>query len=539
ERSPGRMVVFIDDFHRLQTRRFARSHGRSARSPSTEIDRALLRLLRLPNARVSFVISGRGRPRIADQAQRLAGCVEIASDELRFSNEEAGRLLQAAALSAEQVDRLTAHTDGWPIALAMARQWLGDGLHVDEVLHALARPGRDLHGYIAAEILRSLAPAEREFLMRISVADRFCPPLAETLCPEQQVAGVLASLERKDLLVSLWDGGDRWLRCHRLLSDAALEVLQREDPALARSLHAQAAEWFFAAGLHAEAVRHAVASADADLLARLFERAGGWRLIALGAIGLARNALNCIPLEVLRRFTRSHLAYILMLCKQNCVAQARRELELLQARLSSSDVSEHDARIATDTRDSLHEDVAIINACLLRYEDACVDAAQCASFAQAVQRMPVDQHVQRATAKNILCAMYFEAGDLSAALSAGDESIQHYRAMHSLFGEVFVYVHQGCALLELGRLRDAEAVLRQAWLLARDTTGPDTETEAVAACMLAATLYERGEIDEAQRLLEPSLSAIEQGESWFELFANGYATATAIARRRGGWRATA
>ena len=46
---------------------------------------------------------------------------------------------------------------------------------------------------------------------------------------------------------------------------------------------------------------------------------------------------------------------------------------------------------------------------------------------------------------------------------------------------MFVYVHQGCALLESGRLRDAELLLRQSWNLARDTTGPNTETEAVAA----------------------------------------------------------
>ena len=103
--------------------------------------------------------------------------------------------------------------------------------------------------------------------------------------------------------------------------------------------------------------------------------------------------------------------------------------------------------------------------------------------------LPEDQIVVRATCANILTAIQFENGNLEGALLAGDQAVAEYRAMHSLFGEVFVYVHQGCALIERGRLRDAEATLRQAWRLALDTTGPNTETEAVAACMLACALH--------------------------------------------------
>lgn len=91
--------------------------------------------------------------------------------------------------------------------------------------------------------------------------------------------------------------------------------------------------------------------------------------------------------------------------------------------------------------------------------------------------------------------------------------------------------------MESGRLRDAEALLRQAWNLARDTTGPNTETEAVAACVLGVTLYELGEVEAAEVLLLPALAAMEQGESWYELLARSYGAAAAIARRSGGVQA--
>ena len=513
ERSTARTVVIIDDYHRLA--------GKPPRGDA--VGAALSRLIEPLAARISFVIAGRSRPALPHSVAHSSGTwLEISADDLRFTDEETRRLLKpgAAALSDEELSRLADGADGWAIALATVRQWLGAGWHAQRVLAALANPGTDLHAYLTEQILLSLAPVEREFLRRTCIVDRFSRELAVALCPDADVDEIIVSLERKDLLISHWDGGERWLRYHRLLSDTALAELRSEAHSNERLLHRAAAEWFFDAGLFAEAVRHALATGDEDLLAALFERAGGWWLVVAGNIGLARNALTRIPVSVLRKFPRSHLAWILMLGKQGKVAEARRELSTL------------DLRVATDPL--LDYDAAVIDAVIARYEDAPVSLDECAALAAKAALLPQDQHMLLATYGNILCAMYFEAGDLPAALSVGDDAVRHYRGQSSIFGEVFVYVHQGCALLEAARLRDAEALLRQAWILARDTTGPNTETEAVAACMLGVALYEKGDIDESEALLSPALIAVEVGESWYELLARSYDVAAAIARRRGG-----
>lgn len=517
ERSTARTVVIIDDYHRIASR----PAGHRPRGDA--VGAALAKLIDTLAARISFVIAGRSRPSLPSSATRSAEArLEISADELRFTDEETRRLLNpgVAALSDEQLSRLANGADGWAIALATVRQWLGAGWRAERILAALANPGADLRGYLTEQILRSLEPRQREFLRRTCVVDRFSRDLAAALCPNENVDEIIVGLERKDLLVSHWDGGERWLRYHRLLSDTALAELRSDPPDNETSLHRAAAEWFFDAGLHAEAVRHALATGDEDLLAGLFERAGGWWLVVTGNIGLARNALTRIPVSVLRKFPRSHLAWILMLGKQGKVTEARRELSRLDLRLATDPLMEYDA--------------AIIEACVARYEDAPVSLDQCAALAARAAFLPQDQHVVLATYGNILCAMYFEAGDLPAALSVGDDAVRHYRSQSSIFGEVFVYVHQGCALLESARLRDAEALLRQAWILARDTTGPNTETEAVAACMLAVALYEKGDIVESEALLSPALVAMELGESWYELLARSYDVAAAIGRRHGG-----
>jgi LuxR family maltose regulon positive regulatory protein len=513
ERSTARTVVIIDDYHRIT----------SHRARHDAVGTALARLIDTLAARISFVIAGRSRPSLPTSAARGSEArIEISADDLRFTDEETRLLLnpRVAALGDEDLKRLASGADGWAIALATVRQWLGAGWQTEQVLAALANPGADLRGYLTEQILRSLEPGQREFLRRTCVVDRFSRDLAAALCPDGNVDEIIAALERKDLLVSHWDGGERWLRYHRLLSDTAHAELHSDAPDDETSLHRAAAEWFFQAGLHAEAVRHALATGDEDLLAGLFERAGGWRLIVAGNIGLARNALTRIPVSVLRKFPRSHLAWILMLSKQGKIVEAREEFSKLDLRQGNDPWIGYDA--------------AVIEACVACYEDAPITLGECEALAAQLSRLPQDEHVLRATCANILCSMYLEAGDLAASLAVGDDATRHYRTQSSIFGEVFVYVHQGCALLEGGRLRDAEAMLRQAWTLARDTTGPNTETDAVAGCMLGVTLYELGDVEGAEALLLPALAAMEQGESWYELLARSYAAATAIARRSGG-----
>ncbi|HSJ39748.1 MAG TPA: hypothetical protein VK955_01685, partial [Xanthobacteraceae bacterium] len=319
ERSTARTVVIIDDYHRLA----------GGRPRSDAVGTALSKLRETLAARISFVIAGRSRPSLPGSANSGPGAwPELSADELRFTNEETRRLLKpgAAALSDEQLSRLASGADGWAIALTTVRQWLSAGWLPERILTALANPGADLRAYLTEQILRSLDSRQRRFLRRTCIVDRFSRDLAAALCPDENVDEVIAGLERKDLLINHWDGGERWLRYHRLLSDTALAELHNDAPDAETSLHRAAAEWFFDAGLHAEAVRHALASGDENLLAGLFERGGGWWLIVTGNVSLARHALTRIPLSVLRRFPRSHLAWILMLGKQGKVAEARKEL---------------------------------------------------------------------------------------------------------------------------------------------------------------------------------------------------------------------
>ena len=379
------------------------------------------------------------------------------------------------AVSEEDLEAIARGTDGWAIALAAVRDWLASGWSTARVRDSLKLPAADLSRYVTSQILQGLSASEREFLLRTAIVDRFCEPLAEALCGDLPVREAIRALEHKDLLVVIWDGNERWFRYHRLLAELAIAELARVHEGQAAGLHRSAAEWFFRSGHHAEAVRHALATGDDRLLAELFERAGGWQLVCSGHVGLSRNALTFISPQVLRDYPRAQLARILMLAKLAQTDEANRELERLRAMHLPSD----DAL--------LEKEVELLRALVDRYVDTPVDDEYYFEIEAVASSVPRDHSPLRAAFANILCALQYERGELEPGLAIGDDAIVHYRRMSSLFGEVFVYVHQGRILHENGRLRDAEATLRQAWTLARDTTGPNTETEAVAAVALATS----------------------------------------------------
>ena len=200
--------------------------------------------------------------------------------------------------------------------------------------------------------------------------------------------------------------------------------------------------------------------------------------------------------QVLRKFPRSHLAWILMLGKQGKVAEARRELSRARAACCNRPAAPSTTRRSssviarTKTRRCRCEECAALAA----------RAAPCRRTSTCCAR-PTATSCARCTSKPATYRLRCRSATMRFVTIAA-------RAPSSAkCSSTFTRV----APPGERRLRDAEALLRQAWTSRARHHGPNTETEAVAACMLAVALYEKGDIDEAETLLTPALAAIGAG----------------------------
>jgi LuxR family transcriptional regulator, maltose regulon positive regulatory protein len=197
--------------------------------------------------------------------------VELRADELAFTAAEAQELLVEQGgvdLGAEEVGALCGRTEGWPAALVLAAIWLRA---VDDPRAAVREFGgahRFVAEYLSHEVIDSLADDVRSFLLRVSVLGRVTAALCDGVLERSDSAALLAELERSNqFIVRLEHGG--WYRVHSLFAEFAGFQLAAREPGVETELHRRAAAWFQARGLVAEAIEHAAAAGDDQLVARL------------------------------------------------------------------------------------------------------------------------------------------------------------------------------------------------------------------------------------------------------------------------------
>ncbi len=195
--------------------------------------------------------------------------VEIGVDDLAMTAREAGVLLgnAGAAVSAAETDELVRRTEGWPAGLYLAGLAIQSGGQATGF--SFSGDDRLVDDYLRSEFLARLSASQAGFLVRTSILDRMSGPLCDAVIVGKGSAGMLADLERHNLLVVPLDRRGEWYRYHHLLRDLLRADLRRGDADLLSELHSRAADWYETNGMPESAVDHADAAGDTERVARL------------------------------------------------------------------------------------------------------------------------------------------------------------------------------------------------------------------------------------------------------------------------------
>ena len=221
----------------------------------------LAELLRIAPPGFRMVISTRHDPRLPLPRMRVAGqLAEIRAASLAFTHEEARDLLIGHGLSlpAPEIETLVQRTEGWAGALALTAMALRGTKDPGRQVSQLAGDERAVADYLVSEILDGMTPDARDFLIRTSMVDRLCGPLADALTDSLGGVEVLEELERRNCLVVGLDERRIWYRYHRLFLDLLRSRLSTLSRLERRELHGRAAIWLAENGHGAEAITHAI-----------------------------------------------------------------------------------------------------------------------------------------------------------------------------------------------------------------------------------------------------------------------------------------
>ncbi|WP_458687751.1 protein kinase domain-containing protein [Nocardia tengchongensis] len=474
------VTVVIDDWHRVA-------------DPKTQA--ALRFLIEGASPVLRIVVTSRYQTGLPMSSMRVRDdLVEIDTAALRFTLDEAYQLLvglDGLDLDRGDVEDLTESTGGWAAALQLAALSLRGSDDPAQLIGRLTGRHHAIGEFLAENVLETLEPGVLDFMVATSITERTCGELASALTGVADAQALLEHIEQQDLFLRRVDGG-QWFRYHQLFQDFLRQRLEYDRPERIDELHRAASRWFADHRHVSEAVDHALLAGDEQSAVDIVER-DGMSLLEYGQMASLIGLVNKLPPAVIETHPRLQLDLAWANILLHRAPQAERALFLAECTLDSG---EFDAR----TSARLHAEAGVVHAVVTVRADVLngVEDWLAPCFGMADELSPY------VVAVGANCAS-FAAGyryDFDEAVRIQEWSAPYMRRNKGFYNNIHGLCFLGLAASLQLDIPRAERYFRKALKIAKQFAGSHSYGARLAGSLLGALLYERGEVAEAERLLD-------------------------------------
>jgi LuxR family transcriptional regulator, maltose regulon positive regulatory protein len=445
-------------------------------------------LERLP-ATARLIVITRADPALGLARLRARGAlVELRASELSFTAAEARELLVDRGrldLDAEEIEVLRERTEGWPAALYLAALWLRS---VDDRGRAVREFGGDhryLAEYLSHEVLAALDADERSFLLHAAVLGRFTPELCDGVLGRSDSAAMLAELERSNMFVLRLERRE-WFRVHSLFAQFAATRLAAVEPGAAVEIRRRAAGWLRARGLVVEAIEHAAAAGDHEVVAELLSEYH-LALIRNGTVGTLLRWVRTLPDDCLVDHPEVAGAAATAVTMIGHLTLERRRLLALASR----------AKAERPERFGPYADAVIAMVRAAGVDTGVSEAVLEGRRAVELARAGADEVLVAALA-SLARALYF-AGELEEAWVAASRAVEHPDAERRAPGYALARSTLALIAADRGLLASARGHAEKARAILGGITSSRSWLGANAATALGAVLAGEGDLAGAER----------------------------------------
>ncbi|MEX1148099.1 MAG: LuxR C-terminal-related transcriptional regulator [Sphingomonadales bacterium] len=508
----GRVTLILDDFHRGQSR---------------DVNAFMDTLVARAPRNLQLVIGTRERPSFGLASLRAQGLLqEIGADTLTFRREEAcgifDDLMTSGLIDGADVDRLVTSTEGWAVALQLARLWLGDDRNRVGAIEEFSGRTADVADYLAEQVFNTLGPEDQNFLLETAILERVNGDLANAVTGRDDCWDLLARLEKLNVLLVPLDSERRWFRYHHLFRDFLEDQLRRRPGNRIPDLHRAASRWFVNEGQTGEAVRHANLAGDPERVAEIIENAGGWHMVVVSGAGRSRAILRGLSEDLFFQYPRIGIARAYLHIKDGELAESHALMDALRIRTD-------DFTNVKRQPDKVRRDAWAIGLVLEGYEDRWTTPSALDRLRAVENDLKADDDLALGLLFEAQCVASLRMGEVDHIPALAARAIRHMRAAGTIAGLNYARFHMGLGQTFKGDLREAEATLQEASRTAAENFGAESTQQAIADVLLAHVVYIRGDVDEARRQLRSSLAFIEDHDSWFDILVTGYDVGSSLA----------
>lgn len=468
-----------------------------------------------PNLRVAIGARNHVDAAVADLLD-YGQCLALGAEDLRF---QLGETIAAAQrrfgpqVDADMAARLHQASEGWPLGLQLMMAAMERSGDPRAAIAAWGSACRGRGEMFLRSLLSNLADEDRDFLIRIAVADLLHPDLCRALTGRDDAPQRLARLVRETAIFATADDSD-WCRLHTLARDALRERLSSLPQHEQTTLHMRALHWMAQHGMVEEAARHA--------------HAAGQRQVAY------EMAEQCLYDAVTQGHQETVLGWLKLLPESEVHKRVRLRMAAAWA-LALSERTEEAENLVRDLLQDPGADPALRYECALIASGAAYYADDpdryIALFSPWAATPPHDarlaqMHVNRMAAMALMQAEPAQARNYlksAAAMDAG--GAYRYGARWADFIAGLSYVWEG-------KMQLSDGVLRHALAEADAELGRRHPLSCMIAALQATAAYEQDHLDAASELLANRLDVLERAGTP-ETVLLGYRTAARIAAAQG------
>jgi len=494
---PRRAVLVLDDFHTLTNPELlaAMEYWIEHNPPQS-------------SGGLHLILATRSDPPLPLSRWRSRGWLrEVRAAQLRFSDQETGLYFKSNVeleISSSHMQNLIQKTEGWPAGLQLAGISLRQRgpAEAEDFLAGFSGRSQFILDYLSDEVLDHLSADILAFLLKTSLLNRICAPLAAAIQdkPLDQVSPQLAYILRHNLFLTPLDDEGYWYRYHPLFADLLRMRLNQQSPDHVNLTHRRAAHWFAAHSSLSEAIHHALAAREYSQAAVWIEEVivqpGVW---SHGEIRQLLQWIDRLPEQVLLNRPRLMLYYSRALNISGKFTEGGALLDKLNAKLPVEPPAE-DSQFWAEVRAHQARQASFQgNLRIAR------DYGQ-----QALAILPTSAVLSRFSALSALALSAFLSGDLPSAARLYPQVIQNALAFQYRFAAVAAGCDLSKVLLYMGDLRAALNAAEEA-LNTATLSGTRLPAAGLALLVRGQVLYELERLPEAERDLRDGLELTAQG----------------------------
>jgi LuxR family transcriptional regulator, maltose regulon positive regulatory protein len=491
------VVLVLDDYHRLDSER---------------VDDLLKTFLVSRPSNLSIIVATRNALSF-DLGHLLASgrAAELGSDALRFTREELTAVFPTGT-SDEVLDLLYQRTEGWPVAVQLAKLLVTDSPTTEHLQNFQGNTGH-IATYLTDQIVSGLAPELQQFLCLTSPLESYNAELACAVTQREDARVLMEQLEPLSALVVRIEEKGTTFRYHRLFAEYLQNELHRRNGREAvEGVHRRASLWYETNGYMTDAVKHGRDAGDFDRCAQLVEGAGGWELILFGGIGYLRGLLQHVPESVAQSYPRILLAKAYLSLKDGLLAEAR----------ALFDAAEN-CRGRKEPDESLRRDLLTVGTLIFVYEDIEVSAADIERMERRHTELSGEGPMTRSIVASQLIVSELAIGRFAKADHRIQQTMRTMREARSVLGLNYCFLHAGLAAMYQGRLKAAEVHVGVAMRMAEENFAFDPGLRAHARVLAGCIANWSGDITSHNHdQLKLDLDHVEQYDGWVDIYAAGF-----------------